>query len=289
MKIRIQVTGGVGNQLFIWSGAHYLQALFKTPVELLFIDDKNSRSDRKLELNKIAKHCDHPISIRSSKSIGILYRFLDRYQIEKNQNAKKILQSFGIYSFDNPVAEIFFEHARPRLIRSYFQRASLVDLTWESWANEFEKMFDTISFVGIVTEPNYNAIHIRRGDTLSLASTHGVLAESYFEEVMESSNVTYICTDESKITKSYLEVIQPAEVYTPKELDALQTMKLFSEAQSFQGVNSTLSWWASYFRVRKGKLNTFLPSPWTRVDLGYEKALHIDGVKYLNARFINAE
>jgi hypothetical protein len=289
MKIKIQVTGGVGNQLFIWSGAHYLQELFKTPVELFFIDDKNSRSDRKLELEKIAKYCDHSISIRSSKSIGILYRILDRFQLEKNQNAKKVLQSFGIYSFDNPVSEIFFEHAKPRLIRSYFQRTNLVDLTWESWANEFTKMLDAINVAEITTESNYNAIHIRRGDTSSLTSTHGVLSESYFEKTLDSSNVTYICTDESKIPKSYLEIIDPAEVYTPKELDALQTMKLFSEAHSFTGVNSTLSWWVSYIRIKNGKLNTFLPNPWTRVASGYEDALHIDGVKYLNARFINAE
>lgn len=289
MKIRVQVTGGLGNQLFIWSGAHYLQDQFKIPVELFFIEDKNSRSDRNLELERISKHCDHLISIRSSKSIGMLYRVLDRFQLEKNQKTRRMLQSLGIYSFDNPVSELHFEHARPRLVRSYFQRTNLVDLVWESWASEFKKMMEAVEIAEIVTEPNYNAIHIRRGDTLNLAITHGVLAESYFENAINPSKITYICTDESKIPTSYLDVIQPAEVYTPKELDSLQTLKLFSEAQSFVGVNSTLSWWGCYTRIKSRKLDTFLPNPWTRVQLGYENALHLDSAKYIRARFINAE
>jgi hypothetical protein len=289
MKIRIQVTGGVGNQLFIWNGAHYMQALFNCPVELLFVDDKNSRSDRKLEIEKIAKYCHHPISVKSSKGIGVLYRVLDRFQLERNQKSKKFLQSFGIYSFNNPVSDIFFEHSKPRLIRSYFQRTDLVDLTWESWSSEFKDMIEAVSVAEIASEINYNAIHIRRGDTLDLAGTHGVLAESYFETSMNSSIRTYVCTDESRIPIGYLKAIQPAAVYTPRELDVWQTIKLFINAQSFQGANSTLSWWASYARLRSGKLNTSLPNPWTRTLQGYEKALHIDGVSYLDARFVNAE
>ena len=289
VKIRIQVVGGLGNQLFIWNAAHHLQTQFNSQIDLVFIEDNNWRSDRRLELERMSRHCEHSISIFASKKLGLLFKVLDKYKLEQIRVSRWLLQSLGIYNFENPVSELAFNWGKPRLIRSYFQRTNLVDLSWDSWKPEFEKALKDLEVNGLPLKSQFNIIHVRRGDSLSLASTFGVLEDSYFEN-QENDNVdTYVCTDDLQLSKSIEKIIQPAKIFTPNELDAWQTLKLFCEAANFLGSNSTMSWWACYFRIKNGRSDTRLPSPWTRRDLGYETALHINGVRYKEAKYVDAE
>lgn len=289
MKIRIQIVGGLGNQLFIWNAAHYLQTKFKSHINLVFIEDDNWRSDRKLELDRIFKHCQHSISIRTSKKLGLLFKVLDKYKLEQTQLTRWILQSLGIYNFENPVSEIAFKRRKPRLIRSYFQRTNLVDSAWHSWESEFKKVLENLDVNEFPSNSQFSVAHVRRGDSLSLASAFGVLEDAYFENEENGKINTYVCTDDFQLSKSIQRIIRPTKVFTPKELDAWQTLKLCCEAANFQGVNSTMSWWACYFRIQNGRGDTSLPKPWTRRDLGYEKALYIDGVRYKDAKYVDGE
>jgi hypothetical protein len=289
MKIRIQIAGGLGNQLFIWNAAHHLQSRFNSHIELIFIQDENWRSDRKLELESISRHCNHPISILTSKKLGIFIKVLDKFNLEKIPLTRWILQTLGVYNFENPVSELVFRKQRPRLIRSYFQRTNLVDDSWDSWKTEFYKVIEDLEILEIDSDSVFNATHVRRGDSLSLISTFGVIEDSFFENEVNGSSYSYVCTDDFELPEGIQEMIRPTRIFTPKELDAWQTLKVFCEAVSFQGVNSTLSWWACYVRIQSRKYNASLPKPWTRIDLGYEKALHIHGVTYKDAKFVDVE
>lgn len=287
MRIRIQVTGGLGNQLFIWSGAHYFHAKFGAPVELIFIDDKNSRLDRRLELERISQFCKHPISIHFSKSLGLLLRGIDKFNLENKRLSRHFLQRIGIYSFANPLADMAFDRGKPRFVRCYFQETELVDLAWESWSAEFFKSLESTNLNHLALPTNFNAVHVRRGDSLNFASTFGVLDDSYFESQDHSGHSNYVCTDEQNLPESLLSILKPFRLLTLADSSAWETLKLFCEAEGFKGVNSTLSWWAAYSRIRQKKFKTSLPKPWTRQELGYDRALFIDGVKYLSSRFTN--
>lgn len=280
MKIRVQVTGGLGNQLFIWAGAHELQRRFNSEVSLIYIHDKNFRSDRDLELCTLSKSCRHTISIKDWRKLGIIFQIIDKFQLEKFKPSKRILERLGIYSFDAPTSELIFEKGKPRLIRSYFQRTDIVNSSWNLWSDEVTQFLEELDISTLKLGDSYTAVHVRRGDALNFAKSFGVLPVSYFHLEQKDKNAVYICTDDFDLPSEYQATINPSKVFNPLDSNAWQSLKIFYDSNKFVGANSTLSWWAAYFRSQKGESLTLLPRPWTIQELGFDEALFVPGVTY---------
>lgn len=286
--IRIQVTGGLGNQLFMWAGAHVLEREFGTRVKLVSVTDSNSRRDRPVELQQISKFCSHKISICNSRLLGVILRVVDKFQLERFSLSNRILKFLGFYTFTNPVSTLVFAHGKPRFIRCYFQRTSIVESAWTSWSHELTHALDEVDLSNLRLEIPSNSVHIRRGDFLFSAGTYGVLSEEFFKENMELSLPNYLCTDEIHPQESLRKKLRGKAFLTPSDADTWQTLKIFCESSNFLGSNSTLSWWGSFLRIKANKNLTSLPSPWTLKDLGYDDALRIRGVNYRKSEFSNA-
>ena len=289
MTIRIQVVGGLGNQLFIWAGAHKLQSDYKTRVKLIHILDKNTRRDRNLEIDRLSRLCEHDISIRTWRTLGVLFRVLDKFHLERKEIFSNVLKRIGVYSFDNPVSELIFDKGRPRLIRCYFQRTEIVEASWRTLFEEFSQALKLVELKDFNIDENYTAVHLRRGDSLNLVNSFGVLSSGYFQSNTPDFPPVYICTDDMHLPKDIYIKLNPKEVFNPDVSDTWQTLKIFYESELFIGANSTLSWWASFLRSKNDSNVSVLPIPWTRRELGFDNALYIRGVDYKNAEFLTGE
>ena len=287
--IRIQLTGGLGNQLFIWSGAHNLSHEFSKPIKLVYTNDVNSREDRPIELLKLLAKCSHGIIVEKSRFFGVMLRVIDKLRLEDFALTRRALQEMGIYSFRNPTSTLKFTYSSPRFVRCYFQRSDIVELHWEKWSRELIEVLESTDISDLkLIEPS-NAIHIRRGDLMSINHSYGVLSDDFFMNNSSSVLPTYICTDEVSLSDATIERLKPKGVLTPLEASTWQTLKVFYNSAKFVGSNSTLSWWASYLRIKNGQGLSLLPNPWTRIDFGYEEALRISNVDYKRAEFSNAK
>lgn len=285
MKIRVQVTGGLGNQLFIWAGAHELQQRFNSEVSLIYIHDKNFRSDRDVELWTLLKSCRHTISIKVWRKLGIIFHIIDKFQLEKFKLSKNLLERLGIYSFNAPTSELIFEKGKPRLIRSYFQRTDIVNGSWNLWSDEVTQFLEELDVSALLLGDSYTAVHVRRGDALNFAESFGVLPVSYFQLEQKEKNPVYLCTDDFDLPSEYKSTINPSRVFNPLDSNAWQSLKIFYDSNKFVGANSTLSWWAAYFRSQKSESLTVLPRPWTIQELGFDEALFVPGVTYRTAGY----
>ena len=286
--IRIQIAGGLGNQLFIWAGAHYLYHELGQPIKLISAIDANARKDRPVEIQELSAHCSHEIDIENSRFYSFLLRAIDKLCLEKFTISRRVLQELGIYTFDNPTSTLSFNYRRPRFVRCYFQRRDFVELHWNIWSHELTAVLSNtdISNLGL-TEP-LNAIHVRRGDYMNLSQSYGVLSDDFFQKNLTSVLPNYVCTDEMSLNQVTVEKLKPKAVLTPLETSTWQTLKVFCNSAKFLGSNSTLSWWAGFLRAKNGAGLSSLPNPWTRIDFGYENALRIPNVNYVRAEFFDA-
>ncbi len=249
--------------------------------------DRHSRPDRPIEIEKISELCNHGITLEQSRILGILFRVIDKLNLEKNHKSRIFLRTLGLYSFDDPTESPRFLHGKPRILRCYFQRSDIVEKTWPIWKNEIEEALMEVNISEFDSVANASVIHVRRGDTLSLMSTHGLLTSTYFKGIQNSELKTYLSTDDKNIPTAFRDLASVEAILNPENSTTWQCLKLFCNAKEFYGSNSTLSWWGSYLRKTSRVGISILPFPWTKIPLGYESALHTDQVKFKNSEFEN--
>ncbi len=242
-----------------------------------------------MELHKLSEECSHGIVIEKSRFYGFILRVIDKLQLEDFALTRRALQKMGIYTIQNPTSTPEFAYSKPRFVRCYFQRTEIVELNWGKWSRELIEVLGSTDISDLKLIYPSNAIHIRRGDLMSLNHDHGVLSDEFFVNNSFSVLPTYICTDEMSLSDDITESIRPKGVLTQLDSSTWQTLKVFCNSANFLGSNSTLSWWACYLRAKNGQGLSALPNPWTRIEFGYEQALRISNVDYVRAEFLNAK
>jgi hypothetical protein len=283
--IYIQSLGGLGNQLFVWAGAHMLSEKFSEPVCILNIIDKNLRNDRPNELNGLVQHCIHEINLRDTRVFSLFFRTIDRFELEKNSLFRSILQRLGVYTFENPIEPIEFLKGKPRIVRCYFQRNEYVDYIWEQISTEILEVFNQTTIPEINRLYTGQVIHFRRGDTVNFHRTHGVLSIDYFLRNLSPNLETLVSTDDLSYTDFIEKEFKTRLILTPLDTSTWQSLKIFCGAKVFIGSNSTLSWWAAKIRSKSHKNSSILPRPWTVSGTNYENGLNIPEVKFVSAQF----
>lgn len=283
--IYIQLLGGLGNQLFVWAGAHKLNEMFSEPVCILNIIDKNLRDDRPNELNGLVQHCIHEINLRDTRVFSLFFRTIDRFELEKISLFRSILQRLGVYTFENPIEPIEFLKGKPRIVRCYFQRNEYVDSIWGQISTEILEVFNQTTIPEINRLYTSQVVHFRRGDTVNFYSTHGVLSIDYFLRNLSPNLETLVSTDDLSYTDFIEKEFKTRLILTPLDISTWQSLKIFCGAKEFIGSNSTLSWWAAKIRSRSDKNSSILPRPWTVSGTNYEIGLNIPEVKFVSAQF----
>jgi hypothetical protein len=104
------------------------------------------------------------------------------------------------------------------------------------------------------------ALHVRRGDYLTLASTYGHVSADYYARGLDilrrlgHEGPVWLFSDEPAGARNFLDGVRVDRLIEPPgETTSLDSMVAMSGAQALVIANSTYSWWAGFLRQQEGR------------------------------------
>lgn len=268
--IRVQLAGGLGNNLFQLSAG--IAHANKFGKDLLVLRPKNLEKkyshtfDSNLLGNFNLAHND------TSASLGIS-RFAQRIENRALKSISFISKFRGI-DIPNEVgfSESVLNDKDLVELRGYYQSYRYSEYTENSLGNYLELKYQTDWFRQATEEIQLNSelacIHIRFGDYKNLKSNFGLLSSEYYLNAIEKMNSQlhikkyWVFTDDLEYARFLLKDIRsnfffvdPSEHSSPSE-----SLILMSKFKAHIIGNSTYSWWGSY--LSKVSRMTIYPDPW---------------------------
>ena len=267
----VEISGGLGNQLFQYAFARKLQQVTGVSPVLSLLSYKKSihQQRRKVEINsflnfefdyfpnriptwRLDKLGDH---FRTSKRFKNNLRYLDLVPETEPFNATHIsFSKHGLY------------------------KSSLVSLNY--WDDIYD---ETISLLNVGMKRHYQelygrefildssvlGVHIRRGDYLTNAKTrnfHGYCSDEYYLDAVKSMLSDFphirsilIFTDNAAVCVGIAEKFGSfgLEVSFSETIDAISSLFEMGTCSHLIGSNSTFSWWAAQLGVVKSSIFPF--------------------------------
>lgn len=278
--IYVECSGGLGNQLFAWNTAHYLSVKFNDKVKVVFPKGNDTRIDRPFEMKVLSSFCVHDIKVRESRLLSKLTKLMDFLANKLGQPINKVYGRLGILHWDSHWDEIPSNLRKPKLVRGFFQNYQL--MARSEGTAEIRAYLESL-VIEIPSEiPNIQALHVRRGDYLANRNVIGVLSEKFYSKNAEENFPTIIFSDEVKLDFNLNQSHHHFKVLTPEHLSAWQTLACLTHAKLLVGANSTLSWWAAFFR---GKGSTKFPSPMYKEHSLNSESLLLPEIDYVSSEF----
>jgi hypothetical protein len=282
-KIRVQLQGGLGNQLFIWAMAHELERTTGCEVQIEYVRDKFQRIDRPIEVYRLFQHCDHAISINESRILGLVLRVLDK-GIKHCKLLSKIYQKvLGIYDCQSSYEVPSFAGKKPRIIRGYFQNLEIVERNSSVILEELGAALELVS--ARILEEDTTVMHIRRGDTKAISESWGILSSDYYLKIVDQTKSILICSDDETTARLFVGEFPTATFLSPSNTSTWESLKILITGNQLVMANSTLSWWAGWLKAKKDPRLVFFPDPWRPQErISFEK-LKLNYVNFRTAEF----
>ena len=271
-KTRVQLAGGIGNQLFQLAAGIHFSKIKTSELVLVRPEESDSKYFHDNGLWKIPKLkvARRPILLRSGIG-GLLWR-IDRKLISKLKIVQKVR---GIYEFkDNRDFKSAPKNLRE--VRGYFQildfakeaRRDIQKSLQNVYSSKLEEIHNSINANETIT------LHIRRGDYGTLDDIYGTLGKAYYLTALEkcqkitgNKKVLVFSDDISAAEKMLNEkVFQYFDFqFISPEFSPAESILLMSYCSAHIVANSTFSWWGA-FLSDSTKIVVY-PSPWTKTHL----------------------
>lgn len=259
--LRIQLIGGLGNQLFQYATASAIA--YKRDFRLLADNSFLPRMESPLTLLNLIEEDLSFINRVPKKFLG---GELHRKYI--NRLANNMVYERDLFVFDENL-----ESVKPNsTLRGFFQ----------SWKYFKDRSLEIQNFIKAPFVGNLNistafpeikgeatiAIHVRHGDYKKLSETFGILGRNYYKNSLGVALDLYpdakilVFSDE---VASAREHVPNAHRYIGREsgLTDFETLILMSRASVVIGANSSFSWWSAYLMEQQNPLRVF-PKTWFR-------------------------
>lgn len=268
-KTRVQLAGGIGNQLFQLAAGIHFSKIKMTDLVLVRPEECDSRYFHDNGLWEIPKLKAARRSILLRSGIGGLLWRIDRKLITKLQIMQKVR---GIYEFNDSED---FKSAPKNLkeVRGYFQ---ILDFAIEA-RKEIQNSLQSINSSKLISIHNSIktnetiALHIRRGDYGTLDHIYGTLGKSYYLTALENcrkitgSQSVLVFSDDVSAAERMLGEIEFQSFdfqFIASEFSPAESILLMSYCSAHIVANSTFSWWGA-FLSDSTKIVVY-PSPWTK-------------------------
>jgi hypothetical protein len=281
-SIKVQLIGGLGNQLFTYffgvalAEYHQTSCVFSRPYYPKGLTDHNV-SIESFELSQKAE-------LSSNTSEKLMYwprrvlDFLVRRLKFKFIDAIRTLVLREKTSHEVGYDEKFWKVKPGLRLRGYFQSYKYFEYYYEQSKLPKLKLrspsdwFAEISDIAKSEKPIF--MHIRRGDSVAVAELFGLLSSKYYIDAIlllrskGFSNRIWIVTDEVNLAKTMLlddlSLIGEANnikwVEPPYKCDPAESLMLMTLGCAIVIANSTFSWWAAM--LGDTKRTVISPSPW---------------------------
>lgn len=265
--IIVQLTGGMGNQLFQYAAGKSL-ALFKHTVvkfDTSFFDTQKSRS---LDL----KYFDLDLNIASQEEIQ---------RLQQQKLIAKIFQKMGPPHTRKAYREPFFHFDA-----NFFSTNNDVYLKGNWQSEKYFKPFEKQVRNNLLIKQEYTShlenpgkelgasssvsVHIRRGDYLQQKTLdyHGILSKEYYNEAIQkiAKKVPgarfYFFSDDIEWVKENLQLDHPCEFISGKTShSAIEDFYLMQNCRHHIIANSSFSWWAAWLNKNAEKI-VVAPKQW---------------------------
>ena len=263
-KVRIQLQGGLGNQLFILAMAHEIEQKYSTVVEIVYVKDKLEREDRKAEIGPFLSQCEHRITLVESTSLGLFLRMVDKIKSVSPTFGEILEKLLRIYTCTSLYENSIFTQKPPRILRGFFQNIEIIEANQITLLKEIEKTLLKINNFNVRTYDQ--VLHIRRGDTKDISSLWGVLSVRYYLKKIEKGERILICTDETDV--DFLKnTFTNCTIISAHESTPLETLATLANSRKLVMANSSLSWWAGWYKSKREPETIFFPVPWRPNDV----------------------
>jgi len=263
--IKLELTGGLGNQLFSYAYAKHIAPMFN--LKLVLDGSVTERILKRpadlfeftLDGEKRASLSDY--SNLSTNFNRLLWRYKRIRQIT-NRNQSPIL------SWDLDYQKL----ANGGTLRGFFQGEEALGVLENNKRSLFEltnpsENFNTMSQV--FKKKSITSIHVRRGDYRNYVDNFGLLSPKYYAHVLLESKVAnnigeiWLFSDEPNQSLAELRKVgvNVSNVVPPTEISPTETLKLMSLSRRLITANSSFSWWAGALGE---DIEVITPQPWYR-------------------------
>lgn len=281
-KIIVRLMGGLGNQLFQYSYARYLQEIYDADI-YLDIDGYEKYKIRNFSINKfklndrvyifdkeIISKFDN-LKYIVSRNIYHILQYIVKKVTKRNKMGKKIFNilakrgyvyNFDIYYYDTPTI-----HSNTIFVYGYFQSHKYFECVEEEIRKELvvkEELSPKVKEIIEGISSDSIAISIRCGDDY-LNSNLNVFTKEFFYKAIEyiksklnNSNI-YIFSDDIERCKQLFDFNQ--EVFYIEGLNDYESIEVMKQFDKFIISNSSFSWFGSYLSDNKDKV-IIAPNRW---------------------------
>lgn len=261
-KVVTKVFGGLGNQLFCYACGY---AVAKENEGILIIDTTQQDNDafRKVDIVRLNIEYNSRISIK--KGIDVFSRaVLNNIRLKSRIGiATQIIKEKECYKYDS---QVFNHKGKDIYLDGYWQSYRY----FEKYRDDLCRMFvPKIKFSdkyaeinrSILANTNTVAIHVRRGDYLSIGCSIGM---QYYEEailkmksLLGNSTAFYIFSDDATFAHGFARQhsdIHMRVIDNEGDNQTIEDFFLMSKCHHFIIANSSFSWWAAWLCCNARKI-----------------------------------
>ena len=274
--IAINLTGGLGNQLFQYALGRYLA--IRQNAELViddsfYVDVPAGVTPRRYELDKFTAQ----LRVVTDTERRYLKRYTNRYL----RYLQKYIPLPGRFEYvREPLDQLLLEvrhYYGDLLLDGYWQSEEYFAGAEDMIRKDLTPKFDLSEQDECVKREMQNttsvSLHVRRGDYVTDAHTnawHGVCGLDYYQDAMrlvESQIETphyFVFSDDMEWVKSNLKIDHPCTyVAHNDETTAVNDLMLMSSCQHHVIANSSFSWWGAWLNPSQEKL-VVRPKVWLK-------------------------
>jgi len=275
--LKIDLVGGVGNQLFSYCAGNYLALQKNLEVQVRLMKPSFGDFSHSSCINDFNIH-PKVLELSTAKSVLLRLGIKIRAFFSNNLPTLKSILNSNIYvskvvGFDENLIS-----TDAKVIRGYFQTYLYIDAILEQnpnflqlklespsdWFKELNSQISSISTIGI---------HVRGGDYLRKTNSNiGNLSSAYYKRaitmISEHTDLTsfrvFVFTDDIEHAKSLMGGIKGKlnleYIVPPKNSKSVESLILMSNMNIRIISNSTFAWWAGYIGTKEGFVIS--PSKW---------------------------
>lgn len=274
--MKVELSGGLGNQLFQYAAGRYLASKHDIPVCFYHIECKHRSwvNQNKLAEFKInLQICDDIFKISTMKWVvdRLNSRLSRTFKFYRNIRLKVFDEfSSSQIGFDKELAEM----KDIATVKGYFQTFEYIDSVKDNIVGELEVRNPSEIFRFFSKEIEKIrpiVIHIRGGDYKSNQKKIGMLDKDYYSAALKQAskfdlNPKYwVFSDDKDYATdllSNLGVEPERRIFPEAGLSDAETIKLMSLGLGIIICNSTFSWWAAYLNSNPKFI--ICPNEWFR-------------------------
>ncbi len=278
---KVYLSGGIGNQLFQTSFAHYLNLYLGKKIALLKPNLRSGLPHTHLSFfpkNYVCEHCDFDIHEGNKHINQLLNPWNDNKGIGKWRKFADYRKQPFLYPKEVDLLK------RGKVFVGYFQNEAFVRPIDNVMRTELLSVLSNRLSVELKSRIPEGAevIHVRQGDTKSLANMRrvGILDKFFYRNVLgkvSDCRSRLVVTDDIEGARDVLNGVPVDHIYGPNDMDPWESLFLMAKAKRLVIANSTFSWWGGFLAL-KNDAEVVIPKPFfVGAELQTEGALKYPG------------